>query len=166
VGSGGFSLQVDIPASALPGKHVLKATGQTSGLSATASFLVRTNWSQYNNLNTRANPYENILNAQDVSNLTPQWLVQTQTEGFYTAPAIYNGIFYINDFDGGLEAYNASTGAFLWRVTNASANLYLVSSPTVANGIVYFGGDVDGKMYAFNATTGALLWTYTTGKRY
>jgi eukaryotic-like serine/threonine-protein kinase len=36
------------------------------------------------------------------------------------------------------------------------------SSPTVANGVVYFGSD-DYNLYALNATTGAKLWNYTTG---
>ena len=37
-----------------------------------------------------------------------------------------------------------------------------VSSPAVANGVVYVGSD-DGNVYALNATTGAKLWSYTTG---
>jgi outer membrane protein assembly factor BamB len=36
-----------------------------------------------------------------------------------------------------------------------------LSSPAVANGVVYVGSD-DGYLYALNASTGALLWKYTT----
>ena len=39
---------------------------------------------------------------------------------------------------------------------------WIVSSPAVANGIVYIGSD-DHKIYALNAETGALIWNYTTG---
>ena len=37
-----------------------------------------------------------------------------------------------------------------------------MSSPAVANGVVYVGSD-DDNLYALNASTGALLWEYTTG---
>ncbi len=37
-----------------------------------------------------------------------------------------------------------------------------LSSPTVANGVVYIGDQFDG-VYALNALTGAPLWHYTTG---
>jgi len=38
----------------------------------------------------------------------------------------------------------------------------IVSSPVLANNIVYFGGD-DGNIYAVNANTGAQIWKYPTG---
>src|SRR6201986_3365823 len=37
-----------------------------------------------------------------------------------------------------------------------------VSSPAMANGVVYFGAD-DYKFYALNASSGIKLWSYTTG---
>src|ERR1019366_6182023 len=44
------------------------------------------------------------------------------------------------------------------------AHIY-TSSPTVANGVVYFGSN-DGNLYAANASTGAMLWIYRTGSIY
>ena len=38
----------------------------------------------------------------------------------------------------------------------------MVSSPAVANGVVYVGSD-DDNVYALNASTGAKLWSYATG---
>jgi outer membrane protein assembly factor BamB len=38
----------------------------------------------------------------------------------------------------------------------------VVSSPAVANGVVYVGSN-DGSLYALNAGTGKLLWSYPTG---
>jgi hypothetical protein len=41
----------------------------------------------------------------------------------------------------------------------------LVSSPAVANGVVYIGGGyyyAGGGVYALNASTGDLLWNYPT----
>lgn len=161
-GTGIFSYQIVVPASALPGQHVVKAIEQTMNVKAQASFLVRTNWNQFNYLNTRFNPYENILNAQNVSGLVPLWS-DSVAESIFTSAAVVNGIVYVNDFNGGMDAYNATTGTLVWKSTAASFNLFTNSSPAVANGMVYIGGNTDGKLYAFDAATGALLWTYTTG---
>ena len=40
----------------------------------------------------------------------------------------------------------------------------MLSSPAVANGVVYIGSG-DGNVYALNASTGAKLWSYATGSR-
>ena len=162
--NGFFSCQVQIPASALPGKHVLTATGQTSHLSGKAAFLVQTDWNQFNNLNIRANPYENILNAQNVPNLALAWDVNVSTEGLYTSVAVDNGVSFVNDFNGGLEAYNATSGAFLWKTITSENNSITDSSPAVGNGIVYTGTN-DGTFYAFNAVTGNALWSFQTGSQ-
>jgi hypothetical protein len=55
-------------------------------------------------------------------------------------------------------ALNASTGVKLWTYVIGTAS---VSSPSVANGVVYIGGGSN--VYALNASTGAKLWSYTTG---
>jgi hypothetical protein len=68
---------------------------------------------------------------------------------------------YVGSGDKSLYALNASTGAKRWSFTAASA---VVSSPAVANGIVYFASDDlqtgAGNVYALNATTGTKLWSY------
>ena len=38
----------------------------------------------------------------------------------------------------------------------------VISSPAIANGVVYIGSN-DNNLYALNANTGAKLWSYTTG---
>jgi outer membrane protein assembly factor BamB len=58
---------------------------------------------------------------------------------------------------GNMYALNANTGAQLW-----SYAIPVVSSPAVANGVVYVGSE-DHNVYALNASTGAKLWSYTTG---
>ena len=42
-----------------------------------------------------------------------------------------------------------------------STRLYVNSSPTVVNDVVYVGSE-DDNVYALNARTGALVWKYTT----
>ena len=51
---------------------------------------------------------------------------------------------------------NAETGETLWRY---DTELPIGHSPTVVNGVVYFGG-LDKKMHALNAETGAELWNF------
>ena len=62
---------------------------------------------------------------------------------------------------------NANTGATLW--TYAVADEFCVTTPAVANGMVYFGcyreDDYDGNngIYAFDAAAGVLRWHVGTG---
>jgi outer membrane protein assembly factor BamB len=53
---------------------------------------------------------------------------------------------------------NASTGAILWSFA-VGAESFVQGSPTVTNGVVYFG-EVGGNVYALNASTGAKLWSF------
>jgi outer membrane protein assembly factor BamB len=51
------------------------------------------------------------------------------------------------------------TGSFQWSYTTGGD---ILSSPAVANGVVYVGSN-DNKIYALDAKTGAFLWSYITG---
>lgn len=70
------------------------------------------------------------------------------------------GIVYvgIDGWDDGLHALDAVTGELLWKYETESS---VTSSPTVANGVVYFGS-YDQSLYALDAATGDLLWRYKT----
>jgi outer membrane protein assembly factor BamB len=57
---------------------------------------------------------------------------------------VANGVVYVGSGDN-VYALNASTGAKLWSYTTDST---VLSSPTVANGVVYASSD-DHKVYAF-----------------
>ena len=54
---------------------------------------------------------------------------------------------------------NMSNGQLTWSFTTGSV---VLSSPAVANGVVYVGSE-DSNVYALNATTGAKVWTFATG---
>lgn len=71
-----------------------------------------------------------------------------------SSPAVYEGYVYTP-----LTAYNASTGELVLNYTNYQGS----SSPTVAEGIIYFGSDFGNSLFALNATTGIKIWNYTTG---
>jgi outer membrane protein assembly factor BamB/ribosomal protein L35AE/L33A len=73
--------------------------------------------------------------------------------GFYSSPTVYNGTVYVGRDDYNLSAWNAVTGAEVWRYQTASS---VDSSPAVSNNTVYFSADDN--VYAVNATTGVKVW--------
>jgi outer membrane protein assembly factor BamB len=146
-----------VPVTALPGTQAVTALGQTSGLSASASFLVNTDWATMHDDLTRSglNPYENVLSSGNVSGLTKAWSFATGSFVDSSAAEV-DGVVYIGSEDFSLYALNATTGALLWSFPTGG---FVESPPAVANGVVYFGSD-DNHLYALNATTGALLWSF------
>src|SRR5947199_3462940 len=134
--TGTFVVRVSVLKTALPGIHALQATGQSSGLTAAASFLVQTDWTQFHfgPQHTGYNPYENVLSSSNVSELTLDWSYVTGNGIFYSSPAVANGVVYIGSLDDTLYALDAGIGALKWSYsTGGSIN----SSPAVTNGIVY-----------------------------
>ena len=83
------------------------------------------------------------------------WRYPTFSSG---TPAVANGMVYAVD-SGYLCALDAGTGVLLWQ--SKTVGVYL-SSPAVANGVVYVGSP-DNNVYAVNASTGAVLWSAVTG---
>jgi outer membrane protein assembly factor BamB len=72
-----------------------------------------------------------------------------------------NGIVYASA-SGSLIALNAKDGTKLWNYT-IGGDVYMPSSPAVANGVVYIGSADNHKVYALDAEKGDLFWEYTTG---
>jgi hypothetical protein len=74
-GAGSFSTRVIVPGSAKPGRHRVTATGQPSGLSASARFIVRTDWRDFrrDRANSGFNPYENVIRPSNVNRLQAVW---------------------------------------------------------------------------------------------
>jgi outer membrane protein assembly factor BamB len=67
---------------------------------------------------------------------------------------VANGVVYIGSDN--VYALDTANGTVKWTYpTLASVN----SSPTVANGVVYFGAN-DDNLYALNATNGIAKWHY------
>jgi outer membrane protein assembly factor BamB len=60
-----------------------------------------------------------------------------------------------------IYAVDASTGTKIWGIK--VPNLNILSSPAVANGVVYVGGVEGTKFAALNPATGARLWTLLIG---
>jgi outer membrane protein assembly factor BamB len=156
------------PRSARPGDHWVTALERNNDKGAQKPFLVQTDWSEFHfdADGTRLNPYENVLDRRTVRNLGIRW--KKYLTGTYddSSPAVVNGIVYTGSDSDYVYAFNARSGALLWRHKAIS---YVLSSPAVANGLVYLGstdtkvGAGDGKMFALDANTGSERWSYTVG---
>jgi uncharacterized repeat protein (TIGR01451 family) len=139
---------------------VVSANGQTSTTDTSPD------WTQFHRNNMqRWNPYETVLGVNNVGDLRLKWQnpLGGKAQGSDSEPAFVNGVVYFGSFDDGnviLYALNASTGAELWSFNTGGGDV--ITSPAVANGVVYIGS-VGGTVYAINASTGAQLWSYATG---
>lgn len=100
-----------------------------------------------------------------------------------SSPAVANGLVYFAAFDGNFYAVDAAKGEVKWKFATegerrfagkhlhgmepASENMAdpwdcWLSSPAVANEVVYFGSG-DGHVYALDAAAGTLKWKFKTG---
>lgn len=162
--SGAFVERSTVGARLRPGYHTVEAVGETSGLSASAQLLVRTDWGEFrfDDSHSGYNPYENVLKPGNVSRLELDW---TRGMGFIEAsPTVVGGIVYQGSGDNKLYALDATTGTLVWTFQTSSD---VQSSAAVEAGVVYVGGSSDwphGNVYAIDASTGALLWTYQSPK--
>jgi outer membrane protein assembly factor BamB len=158
-GSGSFSkVTISVPTMAQPGNHTVKAVARQGTASAKATFLVRTDWNQFHFDNMqRRNPYENVLNVNNVSGLHEKATYSYWREDDYvTYPLVANGVLYISNYDGsGIYALTASTGDLLWKYSLEGV-VYGPFPFAVKDGTVYATYD---KLYAIDAANGALLWS-------
>lgn len=149
--TGTFTFSLKIPRMATPGTHTIKAIGQSSQHSATASFLVQTNWSQggFDAAQTHFNPYENVISASNVSQSVIAW-ENNYSQAARGTPIVVNDRVFITADN--FYALNATTGTTIW----SSSAFGSATAPAVVGGIIYLASD---KLYAVNAKTGVLLWT-------
>jgi outer membrane protein assembly factor BamB len=156
---------VEIPASALPGRRPITALGRSSGIRASVSFLVRTNWPQFHRGPFRHGhvPHENILGPANVSQMRLLWSAPTGQKGqfeMHSSPVISDGLVYALSFEreqGRLMALDTASGALRWsqpigytRGCNAT--------PAVAYGRVYAASS--DRTAAHDARTGTLRWRF------
>jgi outer membrane protein assembly factor BamB len=95
------------------------------------------------------------------------WNYSTPNEPIEVSPVVVNGVVYIGLDDGPfgnwksyVDAFNATTGAFIWRYEVAEIS----SSPAVADGTVFIGANYS--MYALNASTGTPLWIFNSNRSF
>ena len=152
------------PKDALPGTHWITAVERDQNKSGQVQFLVRTDWAQFGfgPNHKGVNPYENILNPDNVAGLGVRW---SYPFGYPSgasggSPVVANGIVYEGSADGPdgyVRAFDPSTGTLLWKFKTIG---WVDGAPAVVNGVLYIGDRYGPNMYALNASTGALLWYY------
>lgn len=110
------------------------------------------------------------LFAVDAASGKQLWRISVQNQSF-TAPQIANSTLYLASWalkqqggpdirDSFVYAFNAQNGSLLWRSDKIGD--YIISSPTVVNGVLYAGSH-DTFLYAFKADTGKLVWRTRVG---
>lgn len=91
--------------------------------------------------------------------LSVLWRHTTQeARGNLSSPIAANGVVY---FGSGPRIYaiNASDGTQKWQFpAGSTASAAFGTTPTLADGFLYFGGD-DARLYKVNAATGAQVWS-------
>lgn len=156
-----------MPKTALPEKHWITAFGQSSRASAQQPLWVRTDWGQlgFDSAHRGQNPYENVLNIDNVGQLDIAWMYYPDTIDNTPSPAIANGLVYVKAGEK-IHAVDAISGALKWSrylgEWGTGGKWNFSSSPAVADGSVFVASG-DGKIYALNAFTGAIKWVYSTG---
>jgi outer membrane protein assembly factor BamB len=72
----------------------------------------------------------------------------------FGAPAVADGVAFVSDQVGGLQARDTATGTELWGLQTERAQL------SVAQGVVYVPVNAAHRVDAFDAATGARLWQF------
>lgn len=122
------------------------------------------------------------LYAVDKSSGAQKWKFETAGP-VNSSPAYLDGVVFAVSLDGRLYAVDAETGKEKWKFSTQGERRFtapgihgaiprtemmadpfdvFLSSPTVANGMVYFGSG-DNHVYAVDAGTGVERWKFKTG---
>lgn len=101
----------------------------------------------------------------------------------HSSPAVHNGMVIASSIDGNVYAVDANTGQQRWVFATRGERRFtapgihgaiprtermpdpfdvFLSSPTIADGVVYIGSG-DQHVYALDAATGARRWAFATG---
>src|SRR6516225_2619235 len=132
----------------------------------------------------RGNPaHTGVYDGPGIAHLSGvRWTFSAGGE-LVSSPAVVAGLVYFNSYDSTFYAVDEFTGQLKWKFsTNGELRFaakhihgmdpapelmpdpfdFFLSSPVVANGVVYFGSG-DHYVYAVDAATGALKWKFRTG---
>jgi len=156
---------IHAPRSARPGQHWIAALERNDDKGAREPFLVTTDWPGwlFDSSMTGFNPYENVLNSANVSNLRLRWSF-SPTKTYAEPPVLAGGRIYVS-FEkvqgccAVLYGMNAASGKRLWRFSSGDC---CFSGAAVAGDIVYVPSQRDvshgGFLYALSGRTGTLIW--------
>jgi outer membrane protein assembly factor BamB len=120
--------------------------------------------------------------AVDAATGIQRWMFTTKGP-VPSTPAVSRGTIYFGSYDGRFYALDAATGHLRWKFVTGGERRFeakgihgmqpknqtipdpfdvYLSSPVVAEGVVYFGSG-DGNVYALDGGSGAFRWKFLTG---
>ncbi len=107
--------------------------------------------------------WDRNLYALDAKTGGLQWKFQTGEDtkiynqvGIASSAAVVDGIVYFGCRDGHFYAVNATDGSERWKVDNHSG--WVIASPTVSGGLVYFPTSDGRRFKAVDAASGKPVW--------
>jgi len=104
--------------------------------------------------------YGNQLYALDSATGATVWGPIAVSGVYFGSGLTYdNGTVFVLMFDGGVHAFNASTGAALW--TTQLPGYWYEASPNAYGGTVFISGNAG--LSAIDESTGTILWTASSG---
>lgn len=104
------------------------------------------------------------INADNVKDLRPEWIFQTEiVESLETTPIVVNGVMYITTSFNHVYALDARTGEEIWHFTHKMGPITTYCCGPNNRGVAVYGdmlymGTLDAKMLGIDAKTGKLLW--------
>ena len=112
--------------------------------------------------------WDSYLYALDAATGTEKWRYKTgedpvnhNQQGIQSSPAIAEGMVYFGCRDGHLYAVDEKTGAAKWNYDTKHS--WVLNSPAVSGGRVYFATSDTGLLYAADAKTGAIAFSVKLG---
>ena len=119
----------------------------------------------------------NQINTSNVSTLQSAWQTHFADPACKSGtscgtpennPLVYNGVMYLNDPHGSLDALDATTGQRIWQfVPQYAAGTPATGSPrgiAMGDGLIFEDG-TDGSLIAVSMMTGRLVWSANLGNR-
>jgi eukaryotic-like serine/threonine-protein kinase len=124
---------------------------------------------------------DSCIYALDSRSGEQKWRFKTNG-AVHSSPVVHEGKMYAGSFDGNYYCLASESGREIWRFKTSGERWpggkgyfgwkpdslqmddpwdYFLSSPVVANGIIYFGSG-DSHVYAIDAESGSLVWKYKT----
>ena len=109
--------------------------------------------------------WDGILYALQADTGKVEWQLQTgvdpkigNQQGFQSSAAVANGVVYVGCRDSNVYAIDLKTGQKKWALNNGGS--WVITSPAVNDGKVYYGTSDTGLFHALDAATGAKLFSF------
>ncbi len=104
------------------------------------------------------------INTQNVKNLRPAWIFQTEVvDSLETSPIVVNGVMYVTTSFNHVYALDARTGKQIWHHKHAMGPVTTYCCGPNNRGVAVAGdkvfmGTLDAKLVALDAKTGKQVW--------